>query len=105
MLSFFSESFFGDFPSCFCGFSEFYCLSLSSRSVFGDELCFRGWGFVVEFFSEEFTYSFYDDREGGNAARFFCWFLGVFPLQPRGNEILAISGVWIFEFLLELIFQ
>ena len=71
MLSFFSESFFGDFPSCFCGFSEFYCLSLSSRRVFGDELCFRGWGFVVEFFSEEFTYSFYDDREGGNAARFF----------------------------------
>ena len=99
MLSFFfSESFFGDFPSSFCGFSEFYCLSLSSRRVFGDELCFRGWGFVMEFSLKNSRTPFMTIMKGEVLRVFFVGFFGVFPLQPRGNEILAISGVWILSF-------
>ena len=34
----------GDFPSCFCGFQSSICLSFVLLRMFGDELCFRGWG-------------------------------------------------------------
>ena len=105
MLSFFRKVFLETSPPVFAAFQSSTVLAFLREGFLVTSSASGVGGLSWNFSLKNSRTPFMTIVKGEMLRVFFVGFLGVFPLQPRGNEILAISGVWIFEFLLELIFQ